>query len=72
MNNTVLNFLKNNWLVPAIVISLMALGMVKWMDFSLTDYVADKVIEKLNADYTPYGPTTTVNANNTQVQNGSN
>ncbi len=29
---------------------------IKQTDFSLTDHIADRVIEKLDADYSPYGP----------------
>jgi len=55
-NNEVLNFVKNTWFLPVIILLLLALLAIKKFDLSLTDYLADKVIRKLEADYNPYGP----------------
>ena len=52
----VFEFFKRSWLVPAILCLFVALVLVKKFDFSLTDHIANKVIQKLDADYSPYGP----------------
>ena len=52
---------KSSWLVPAIIVLVLFLVVIKKSHFSLTDAVAEKVIFKLNADYSPFGPTPPVN-----------
>ena len=56
MNDKVLHFLKNSLVVPAIVIMIVSLVAIKKFDFSLSDYLANKVIQKIDANYSPYGP----------------
>ena len=56
MNDNVLHFLKNSWVVLAIVIMIVAMVAIKKFDFSLSDYLVDKVIQKIEANYSPYGP----------------
>jgi hypothetical protein len=65
-NDDVLGFVKNTWFLPAIILLLLTLVVVKKFDFSLTGYVADKVIQKLEADYNPYGPSYPANTPGTQ------
>ena len=60
-DDNVFDFVKNTWFLPAIILLLLALVVVKKFDFSLTGYIADRVIQKLEADYNPYGPNYPVN-----------
>lgn len=55
-NGDVFEFVKNTWFLPAIILLLLALVVAKKFDFSFTDYLANKVIHTLEADYSPYGP----------------
>ena len=49
-------FAKRSWLLAAtIILCFAAIAANKW-NFSLTDYIADRVIQKLEANYNPYGP----------------
>jgi len=52
----VLELLKRSWVLPLIVVMVALFVVIKKTNFSLTDHIADRVIEKLNADYSPYGP----------------
>lgn len=56
-----LNKLKQSWPLLATLILGLAFLLVNKFDFSFSDFVADKVIQKLNADYSPYGPTDPIN-----------
>ncbi len=60
-----LELLKRSWILPLIVIMVALLVVIKKYDFSLTDHIADRVIEKLDADYSPYGPNVTPEAKET-------
>ncbi len=51
-----LELLKRSWVLPLIVVMVALFVVIKKTNFSLTDHIADRVIEKLNADYSPYGP----------------
>jgi len=59
MNNTIIKFMMNNWLIPLIIVGLVIVVVAKKTNFSLTDYLADRVIQKMEANYQPYGPTAT-------------
>ena len=48
--------LKKSWLVPAFILLVLVFVVVKKGHFSFTDMVASRVIERLNLDYSPYGP----------------
>ena len=50
------DLLKNVWFLPVVVVLGIILFAVNKFDFSLTDFVADRVIQRLNANYSPYGP----------------
>jgi len=54
--NEILNFLKKSWLIPVVLVLFVGAIVAHKTNFSLTDHIANKVIEKLNADYSPYGP----------------
>ena len=47
---------KNPWIIPVAVVLLVSWFVLKNTNFSVTGYIADKVVEKLEADYDPYGP----------------
>ena len=51
-----LEYLKKSWLVPAIILLALTLVVVNKCHWSLTDVIAQRVIEKLNADYSPVPP----------------
>lgn len=44
--------------IPFIIIATLLLGsyLISKFDFSITDYIADRVIEKMELKYSPYGP----------------
>lgn len=54
--NDLFNQIKNSWFVPVIFILLVVLFFVKQTNFSIYDHIAHRVIDILDADYSPYGP----------------
>lgn len=47
---------KNSYLLPLVLILGIG-GAVVWKsDFSVFDFLADRVIERIDARYSPYGP----------------
>jgi hypothetical protein len=51
-----LHTLRTSWFIPAIIFLLLIFVAARRFHISVTDVVADRVIQKLNADYMPYGP----------------
>lgn len=54
--DSVLNFMKTSWLVPAIILLSAGFFVIKTFNFSFTDHVANRVIQILDAGYSPFGP----------------
>lgn len=55
MNEKVAEFLNSKGL-PILLTLILGCFLVYSMDISITDYIADKVIERMDARYSPYGP----------------
>ena len=51
-----LDYLKKSWVLPSVVVLIALVIVVKMTHFSFTDYIAGRVIRRLNAEYNPYGP----------------
>jgi len=53
---TIWNFLKTSYVLPigALLVVLLVLAIKK--NFSFVDVVAERVIEKMELRYSPYGP----------------
>lgn len=54
--NELIEKLKNNYVVPLLVIAGLAVVLAVKTDFSLLDFVADRVVERMEGRYSPYGP----------------
>ena len=51
-----LHTFRTSWFIPAIVFLLLAFVCAKRFHLSFVDCVADRVIQKLDANYSPFGP----------------
>jgi len=47
---------KSYWILIVTLVLLGALLLIKKSDFSFTDHIVDRVIERIDANYNPYGP----------------
>lgn len=50
-----MDYIKKSPLVPVLVILLLLFLIVKNSKFSIIDIIADRVIEKMELKYSPYG-----------------
>jgi ABC-type cobalt transport system substrate-binding protein len=51
-----MDFLKKNAIVPIVVGLAIVFFVIKTTNFSVIDMIANRVIEKMQLKYSPYGP----------------